>query len=237
MPNILLTIAARGGSKGVKGKNLRPLLGKPLIAHTIEQALQWGKAKQVVVTTDSPDIARIAKDYGAQVPFLRPVELADDHAAKGPVLQHALLNCERIFKEQFDVVVDLDPTCPMRSAEDLDHCLDIFLKDKPKTLFSVVAAHKNPYFNMVELKENGNYELCKKFDKPFYCRQDAPKVYAMNASIYLYERDFLLKTAVPSPFSDRTRIYVMNEDCGIDIDREVDFRLVEFLFKEKLVER
>ncbi len=105
--NILVFIGARGGSKGLKDKNIKPLMGKPLIAHTILTALKWGKAARVIVSTDSLKIANVAKHYGAQVPFLRPAKMATDKAPKGPALRHALVECEKIFNERYTVVVDL----------------------------------------------------------------------------------------------------------------------------------
>jgi CMP-N-acetylneuraminic acid synthetase len=234
MINILVFIGARGGSKGVKGKNFRPLLGTPLIVYTIRQALNWDKAARVIVSTDSKEIADIAREAGAEVPFLRDASLATDTASKGLAIKDALIRCERHFNERYDCVVDLDVTAPIRTREDLDKCLELYLEKKPKTLFSVVEAHKNPYFNMVEKKGNGNYEVCNQFNGGIRRRQDAPAVYAMNASIYFYDRDYVLASADPSPFSDRTQVYVMDDVAGVDIDREVDFKYVEFLAKEGL---
>jgi CMP-N,N'-diacetyllegionaminic acid synthase len=235
MKNILIFIGARGGSKGVKGKNIRSLAGKPLIVHTIKQALKWGKAKRVVVSTDSPNIAKIAKQAGALVPFLRPAQLASDKAPKLLAVKHCLAECEKLLDDNYDIVVDLDATAPIRSIKDLDACLRLFLKYKPTTLFSVVSAHKNPYFNMVEEKKDGRIELCKKLPGRIVRRQDAPKVYAMNASIYFYQRDYLANTENPSPITNNSRVYVMDELSGVDIDREIDFKFVEFLVKEGLV--
>lgn len=229
---ILCTICARAGSKGVKNKNIRLLLGKPLIAYTIEQALRWGRARRVVVSTDSPKIAEVAGRFGAEVPFMRPAMLATDSAAKLPAIRHAATECEKIFRERYDAVVDLDATSPLRRAEDLNNCLNIFRKKKPKVLFSVVKARRNPYFNMVEIGSNGFAGLCKKPAKDIASRQAAPAVYDMNASIYFYSRDFLFKGRSLLPFSDRTAVYVMDEISAFDIDSETDFRFIEFLMKE-----
>lgn len=236
MANILLTIAARGGSKGIEKKNIKLLMGKPLIAHTIKQALEWNQAKRVIVSTDSQEIADVAKEYGAEVPFIRPDYLAEDSTPKGPVLKHALTECEKQFNEQYDIVVDLDVTSPLRSQKDLDQCLDLFLKSKPKTLFSVVNAHKNPYFNMVERDKNGTITLCKTIGKGVMRRQDAPEVYSLNASIYFYDRKYLLESDMPYPVSDQSEIYVMDDISGIDIDREIDFKLIEFLVEKECVQ-
>jgi len=145
MNRILLTICARSGSKGVPNKNIKLLSGKPLICHTISQAMKWNKAEHVIVSTDSDEIAGIAKTYGAEVPFLRPKILAGDTAPKLPVIRHALSECERIYSERFDIVVDLDPTAPIRKIADLDNSLKLFDEHRSKTLFSVVPGKKNPY--------------------------------------------------------------------------------------------
>ncbi len=230
--NILCTICARGGSKGVKNKNIRPLLGKPLIAHTIKQALKWGKAKHVIVSTDSQIIADIARDNGAEVPFIRPSKLATDNAPKLLSIRHALVECERLNNEKYDIVVDLDATSPLRHIEDLDNCLKLFIEKKAKTLFSVVRAHRNPYFNMVERKKNGFVKLCKKLPANIVRRQDAPEVFDMNASIYFFRRGFLINPSHLMPFSDKTAVYVMSEFSAYDVDREIDFKFIESLLKE-----
>lgn len=233
-PNILCTICARGGSKGLKDKNIRPLMGKPLIAYTIEQALRWGRAGRVVVSTDSEKISDIAKDFGAQVPFMRPDKLAADGAPKLLSIRHALVQSEEIFKERYDIVVDLDVTSPIRRIKDLDECLKLFLRSKPAVLFSVVRAHRNPYFNMVERKMDGSVRRCKALSRQVAGRQAAPEVFDMNASIYFYSREFLLDTRYSMPFTGRTEIYIMGALSRYDIDSEMDFKFIEFLIKEGL---
>lgn len=233
--NILITICARAGSKGIKNKNLQPLLGKALIAHTIDQAGRWGRASEIVVSTDSPEIAETAKKYGALVPFIRPQELASDEAPKIPSIRHALLQSESIFEKEYPIVVDLDPTAPIRTIADLENCYQRFLKEKPKTLFSVVAAHKNPYFNMIELDSSERAHLCKTIPSEISRRQDVPPVYNLNASIYFYQREYLLDETNRGAISDDSRIYVMDELSAHDIDREIDFKFIEFLVKEGMV--
>lgn len=231
---ILCTICARGGSKGIKNKNIQPLFGKPLIVYTIEQALRWGKASHVVVSTDSEIIADIAKRHGAEVPFVRPKKIAGDNASKLLSIRHALVESEKIFNEKYNIIVDLDVTAPIRKIKDIDNCLKIFIKKKPKTLFSVVKANKNPYFNMVEERKDGFAELCKKIPKNVFTRQEAPVVYNMNTSIYFYSRDFLLDKKYSMPFSNRTAIYLMDELSAQDIDTEIDLKFIKFLIKERI---
>lgn len=230
---ILVTIAARGGSKGVKNKNIRELCGKPLIAYTIEQALKWGKASKVLVSTDSLEIAETAKKFGAEVPFLRPPNLSTDTAPKVPVIRHAWSEAEKIYGETYDFVVDLDATAPLRMLADLEASLKTAVEKQSNMLFSVVSAHKNPYFNMVELDSAGYARLSKKLKETVTRRQDAPKVYDLNASIYVYSREFLMGDSI-TVFTDKSVVHVMNELSGVDIDREVDFKFVEFLLKERL---
>lgn len=234
MDKVLVTICARGGSKGVKGKNIRDLAGHPLIYYTIRQATNWGKATRIVVSTDSDQIAQIAVKCGAEVPFIRPSKLATDTAPKGYVIRHALVSSEIIYSEKYDVVMDLDVTSPIRKVDDLENAYKIFLKEKPKTLFSVVRARRNPYFNMVELNKDKRVTLVKQ-DRNITCRQEAPPVYDMNASIYIYDRDFLWSDTVGSPFTNNTVVYEMDDLSAIDIDTEADFKYIEYLVKEKIV--
>lgn len=233
MNNLLITICARGGSRGLRGKNIRELFGKPLIAYTIQQAKQWGRGKHIVVSTDSEEIAKIAKARGAEVPFMRPQELASNTAGKVASIKHALISCEKIFGETYESVMDLDVTSPVRKIEDLENAYKLFLEKKPKTLFSVVPAHRNPYFNMVEEGKDGKVHLCKEGN--FARRQDAPKVYDMNASIYVYDRKFLLEEETESAISDNSIIYLMEDVSRTDIDSELDFLFLEFLIKENII--
>jgi CMP-N-acetylneuraminic acid synthetase len=231
----LITICARAGSKGLKGKNIRSLLGIPLIAHSIKQAREWGKAKKIVVSTDSPEIAAIARRYGAAVPFLRPKALAGDTSAKLPAIRHAFKTCEELYGIKYDFVVDLDPTAPLRTKKDLDNCYKMFVSKRPKSLFSVVRSRKNPYFNMVEKQPGGWVKLCKKLPNGAVRRQDAPRVYDLNASIYFLSRKLLLAEDQKSVITDRSLIYVMEDYAAFDIDCERDFVFVEYLAKKGFV--
>ena len=226
---ILATVCARKGSKGVRNKNIKTVCGKPLIFYTIDLLKRWGKADRIVCSTDSEDIAKIAKESGAEVPFLRPKELATDEMGKIPVIKHAVTFCEKEYGTKFDAIVDLDPTAPLRKMEDLDKALEIFMKKKADLVYSVAEAKKNPYFNMVELDEKGAPHLVKTPKVRLARRQDAPKVYEMNASIYIYDRDHLLAT--DDLHSGKVAIYVMDAPSAIDIDREIDLQFVEFLME------
>lgn len=228
MTYTLCTIAVRGGSKGVPGKNLRVVAGHPLVAYTIAQALACTFVDRVIVSTDSPEIADVARIYGAEVPFLRPAELARDDSPKIPVLQHAVRQVERSMGRHVDVVIDLDATAPLRTPADIRACWETLLRPQTDLVFSVYPADKNPYFNMVEL-EDGYARLSKAAPAAVTRRQDAPAVYAMNASIYAWRRDHLMEDG--RLFGPRTRVHVMSADTH-DIDSPLDLAFLEFLVRE-----
>jgi N-acylneuraminate cytidylyltransferase/CMP-N,N'-diacetyllegionaminic acid synthase len=228
---VLCTICARAGSKGVPSKNIRSIAGKPLIVHTIEQARACPLIHKIVVSTDGDDIARIAREAGVEVPFLRPSELAMDQSPKLAVIQHAVrFLLER--GEKYDLIVDLDPTSPLRLPSDIENALQLFLKSDAHNLYSVCPARKNPYFNMVELDECGRSGLSKVLGQEIAGRQSAPLVYEINGSIYIFRAEFLLGP-VARLHSDNTIVYVMPEERSVDIDTPLDFRLVELLLKER----
>lgn len=233
--NILVTICARGGSKGVPGKNVRPLNGKPLIAYTLEQAKAWNRPKDIVVSTDSEQIAQVVRGLGFEVPFLRPRELSQDETPKIPVIRHALIQAEALYQKTYDLVVDLDVTAPLREPGDLENCYLKFCRTNSLTLFSVVPAHRNPYFNMVEISGDGYARLSKSLPQGVPTRQAAPKVFDMNASIYFYDRNYLLDEATTRAISSRSTVYEMAPESAYDIDREIDFKFLEFLMREQLV--
>jgi CMP-N-acetylneuraminic acid synthetase len=229
---ILVTVCARGGSKGLPAKNIRPFFGKPLIAHSIGQAKEWGRGSRIVVSTDSEEIAQAAREAGAEVPFVRPPEMANDTAGKMPVLTHALRECERQFGKKFDCVLDLDPTAPIRTPEDMDRAMELFLKRRPDACFSVVKARKNPYFNMIERSPEGYAVLCKPPAGKVMSRQAAPEVWDMNASIYVFSREFLLREPA-NLWAGRCDFFEMDASSAFDIDQERDFVVVEALMRWK----
>lgn len=224
----IITICARGGSAGVPGKNIRPLCGKPLIGWTIEQAFASKVADGVFVSTDSEDIARVARSFGAQVPFLRPAELATPTAGKLPVIQH-LVQWVEAQHGMVNAIVDLDPTSPLRDIADIQTCFSM-LDAATDVVITGYEADKNPYFNMVEVKANGFYERVCLPSSEVLGRQSAPKVFAMNASIYAWHRHSLSSSLWDSP---KIRLHVMPRERSIDIDHEIDFDLVALLMKKK----
>lgn len=231
---IIATVCARGGSKRLPRKNIKDLAGKPLIAYTIEVALKCKRVIRVIVSTDDEDIVKISKQYGAEVPFIRPKSLATDTIGKLPVIQNAVEFCEKEYNTGIDVIIDLDPTAPIRKVTDLDQALNKFLESDADVLYSVCMARKSPYFNMVELDGNGYAHLSKPLNTKIVRRQDSPTVYDMNASIYIFNRDFLLTTN--SIHSGKAIVYVMDDISGFDIDRDIDFQFIEFLLEKGVFE-
>lgn len=232
--NILCTICCRGGSKGVKNKNIRPLLGKPLLAYTIEQAQKSQIFNHIVLSTDSKEIAEVGKYYGAEVFFLREEKLATDKAGKLPVIQDTLNRSEKYFNTTFNAIFDLDATSPLRDVQDIINAYDLFTRDQSDILITASPSRKNPYFNLIEFFEQDGeqyIELSKKPNKPILCRQDAPKCYDMNASIYIWKRESLMSSQ--RLFGKNTSLYIMPEERSIDIDTETDFEFVEFLLGKK----
>ncbi|MGE3477301.1 MAG: flagellar modification protein B [Rhodospirillaceae bacterium] len=230
--SVLCTINARGGSKGVANKNIRPMHGRPLIAWTIEQARASGIVDFVAVSSDSKDILQAAKDAGADLLVTRPDELATDQAAKVPAIRHSVETAEAHTGKRFDVLVDLDATSPLRIPSDIEACIELLRTKNAPNVITAMPARRSPYFNLVEVHEDGRVTLAKPLAKPVVRRQDAPKCYDMNASIYVWRHDALFED--PAIFKPETALYIMPEERSIDIDSELDFRIVEMILAERL---
>lgn len=224
------TICARGGSKGVKGKNIRLLAGKPLIAHSIAQARASGLFDAIAVSSDSEQILEVAKQYGVDHCIRRPDELATDTAAKLPVIRHCVASVEALRNGRFDTLVDLDATSPLRSVRDIVDAVALLEESGADNVITAMPARRSPYFNMVEVGADGVVALSKPLPTAVARRQDAPACYDMNASIYVWRRDVLFDA--PSLFTARTRLHVMPEERSIDIDSELDFTFVAFLMAD-----
>lgn len=228
----LCSICARGGSKGVKGKNIRPLLGKPLIAYTIEQAQRSGLFDVIAVSSDSELILEAARQAGADQLISRPDELATDTAAKLPVIRHCVSTVERVSGQRFATLVDLDATSPLRSVQDIRDAVALLEDTGVGNVITAMPSRRSPYFNLVEVNAAGVVGLSKPLQAGIVRRQDAPLCYDMNASIYVWQHDALFDG--DSVFRADTRLHVMPEERSIDIDSELDFRLVELLMRERL---
>ncbi|KKM48976.1 hypothetical protein LCGC14_1557230 [marine sediment metagenome] len=223
----IATICARGGSVGLPGKNIRPLIGKPLIVHTIEHALAVSRIDQVFVSTDDRDIADVALTAGAKVPFLRPNHLATSDAPKLAAIEHLVTWVERHYG-LVETIVDLQPTSPLRTAKDIQNCMQL-LDDETDVVITGYEADKNPYFDMVERKNNGQMGLVKSPKSGVVARQQAPTVFAMNGSIYVWKRSSLNKGL----WGGNSKLHIMPRERSIDIDELLDFELVEFLMRRR----
>ena len=232
MKKIICHIGARGGSKGVKGKNCMPICGLPLIAWSVKQALECPYIEKVIVSTDSIEIAEIAKKYGADVPFIRPKKLASDSAGKWEVWQHALNFLDQNESEKIDIFLDLDCTSPLRDVEDITNAINLFNDNDVDVVFSVCEARKNPYFNMVEENDKGFLKISKQINPIIKCRQDAPKVFEHVASIYVLSPDYIRNS--DGLLSGKTKGYDMAPAKCYDIDSEFDYEIVEYLMNKKL---
>jgi CMP-N,N'-diacetyllegionaminic acid synthase len=232
-PKVLAIIPARGGSKGVPRKNIRPVCGKPLIAYTIETALAARHMfSRIVVSTDDEEISEIARRYGADVPFLRPAGLADDKAPMVPVIQHAVRFVEQDDNIQFDWVCLLQPTEPFRTAEDIEQSLSIALKGECDSVISVVQVFSVHPILMKRVDAGRLVPYCIE-EKEGTRRQDyQPPAYMRNGAIYLTNRDVLVERG--SIWGNVIHPYIMPPERSVGIDSELDFKLVELLMQERL---
>jgi CMP-N,N'-diacetyllegionaminic acid synthase len=230
----LCVIGARGGSQGLPGKNIRPLLGKPLITWSIEQALAVPEIDRVVVSTDAESIAAVARNAGAQTPFLRPMELSGSNVGKFQVWQHALSACEAHYDETYDSFVDLDCTNPLRDPADISRAIAQFNNSRGRgvdAVFSVCKARKNPYFNMVEADAMGAFRMSKSLGPTVVRRQDAPQVWEHVASLYVLAPDYLRRAN--HLLDGHAEGYDIGEAKSLDIDSAFDFELVECLMRRR----
>ncbi|MCX6050944.1 MAG: acylneuraminate cytidylyltransferase family protein [Campylobacterales bacterium] len=233
---ILCTICARGGSKGVKNKNIRVINSKPLIAYTIEQAKESKLFEHIVVSTDSDAIADISKQYGAEVFFKRDAKMASDTAGKLEVIRDAFIRSEEYYNEKFDYLIDLDATAPLRDVQDIINSFEQFLDADNDNLITAMPSRRSPYFNLIEQDKDGKIFVSKSLNETILRRQDSPKTYDMNASIYIWKRD-TIRNNYSTVFLENTGLYIMPEERSIDIDSELDFKFVEFIMRENDAKR
>jgi CMP-N,N'-diacetyllegionaminic acid synthase len=234
--NFLITICARGGSKGIPGKNIRPLHGKPLIAYSIDAARKFAEANKadIVLSTDSDEIARVSENFGLNTEYRRPSHLSDDKAGKIDTINDVLVYSERTKSIRYDYLLDLDVTSPLRTLDDLENAFALLRNnDEALTLFSVSPANRNPYFNMVEQRPDGYVNLVKKGFQ-YKSRQEAPSVYDVNASFYFYRRIFF-DQKWQTALTENTLVYVVPHVC-FDLDHPHDFVVMEVLLRENLLE-
>ncbi len=230
---ILCVIGARGGSQGVPGKNIRPLLGKPVIAWAIQKALAVPGIDRVVVSTDSEEIAGVARAAGAEVPFMRPATLASSDAGKFQVWQHALNACEQQDGIAYDLYIDIDCTNPLLQVGDIQGALQTFRQLRrdglaPDAVFTVSEARRNPYFSLVEADSDGVLKMSKSLGNgTVLARQRAPAVYEHVAGTYVLTTKYLKSAS--HLLDGRAFGYQIPAERAFDIDSELDFTIIEFL--------
>ncbi len=226
---LLAVIPARGGSKSIPGKNLALAGGKPLIAHTIEVALAARCISRVIVSTDSSAIADVARQYGAEVPFIRPAELAqDDTPGIMPVL-HAVRWLEEREQWKADYVLLLQPTSPLRSVSDIEASVQLAVDRHADAVVSVCLTERHPYW-MKRVTEDGLLVDFVPHEKTYLRRQELPPAYAVNGAIYLVTREVLLGRETFYP--ERTYAYVMPPERSQDVDKQWDLYLVNLILEE-----
>lgn len=224
------TILARGGSKGLPGKNLRPLAGKSLVARTVAQAREANLFDVVVASSDDPDILAEARAWGVDLAVERPADMATDAASKLPPIQHAVLAAERQLGAPCDIIVDLDVTSPLRIVDDIRGAVRLQEETGATSVITGAPARKSPYFNLVETDAQGRVRLCKPTVPRIARRQEAPPCYDMNAAVYVWQRAMFMSR--PDVFYDDTRIYVMPEERSHDIDTPLDFTFVSLILTQ-----
>lgn len=227
--NILVTICARGGSKGIPGKNIKEINGLPLIGYSIKIAKEFAAkyGADILLSTDSEEIKSVAAKFSLITDYMRPKFLASDGAGKVDAIRDALSYAEKVNGKHYDFLLDLDVTSPLRTLDDLENAFRLISNSKDAlSLFSVSQAHKNPYFNMVEENGEGYYSLVCQSDTVL-SRQKAPNVYELNASFYFY-KDTFFKGNYKGPITDQSLIFKMDHIC-FDVDEPIDFEFLEFL--------
>lgn len=228
--NSLVIIPARGGSKGIPHKNIKPLAGKPLIEYTIDVARAIVPDENICVSTDDPEIIKVVEDYGLNVPFVRPEELATDKAGTYEVLLHAL----NFYEDQgkyFDNVILLQNTSPFRNAEHVEEALKLY-SPAIDMVVSVKETASNPYYNCFE-ENNEGYLHISKGDGHYTRRQDVPKAYEYNGAIYVINPDSLKKMPL-GKFTHRVK-YVMDDMHSVDLDNMIDWKFAELIINENLI--
>jgi len=228
---VLGLITARGGSKSVPRKNLVPVGGKPLIAWTIESALKSQRLDRVIVSTDDMEIARVAAEWGAEVPFMRPKELAEDDSPHIDVVIHAVQWLEEHERWSAEYVVLLQPTSPLRTAADIDGAIEMAKEKEAVAVIGVVETHAHPYLTR-KMTEHGVLEDFIPTEIPYLYRQGLPPAYFINGAVFVNRRDSLLKkrTFYPSGMYG----YVMPAERSLQIDSPWDLYLADLITRDRI---
>jgi len=230
--SIVACIFARAGSKGIPNKNIRNFSGKPLISWAVELALQVRQINEVFVSTDSEEIAEIARIAGANVPFIRPSELATDTSPEWHSWQHFIKFLADENGKLPEVFLSLPSTSPLRSTIDVENCLNEFKKGKADFVVGITPSVRNPYFNMVKKGEDNQVDLVIQLSGKYSRRQDTPEVFDLTTVCYVGKPDTILTKN--SIFEGKVVGVEIPRERAIDIDTELDFHVAEFLFKSKM---
>lgn len=229
--NAVAFIFARGGSKGLPDKNIRIFSGKPLIAWSIEQARAVKKINRIIVSTDSWEIAEIARAWGAEVPFLRPAELATDVSSEWLAWRHALEFLNETEGALPDVMVSVPATSPLRIPSDIESAIDLFESSECDGVIAVTPSHRSPWFNMVTIGYDRKVKLIISGSKKINRRQDSPSAYDVTTVVYVMDPNFVLKK--DGLFDGTIGAIEVPHERAIDIDTLYDFELAEWTHKSK----
>lgn len=229
-PTILGLVPARGGSKAIPRKNLALLTNKPLIAWTVEVAIESGSLDRLVISTDDPEIAQVGKKLGAEVPFLRPTELATDTSTSMDVILHAIRWFDENESYRPDFVLLLQPTSPLRTVTDIRKSIELAFAKRADSVVSVCETHQHPLWMKGVNEEGKLVDLYPQSSAPTR-RQDLPSVFALNGAIYLALRTFLLSER--TFISDCTYAYVMPENRSLDVDTPWDLHLADLILRDR----
>lgn len=224
-------VCARGGSKGLPGKNIRVLAGQPLIVWAINQARAVERVGRVIVSTDSEEIAVVARQAGAEVPFMRPAELAQDHSPEWLVWRHALSYLKETDGAYPDVLMVVPVTAPLRAVDDLDRCLDEYQKGEADVVVTLTDAHRSPYFNMVKVQPDGTVGLVIPPEGTLSRRQEVPIVYDMTTVAYVLRPEFVISGS--GIFEGKVRHVHVPVERALDIDTPIDFQIAECLMRSR----
>jgi len=228
----LCSICARGGSKGVKNKNIRTLDGKPLIGHIIETARLTGLFDAIAVSSDSEAILEAANNFGVDFLIQRPLSMATDEAPKLPAIQHCAQQVQSLSGHCFQTFVDLCVTAPLMLPEDVKGAIELLESSDAINVISATAAAHSPYFSVVEASQPNRFvKLVKKLDTPFARRQDCPPCYTLNGAIYAWKSAHFFE--LNSVITDKTLVYEMPAERSIDIDSEFDLDMATFLYHKR----
>lgn len=217
-------IFARGGSKGLPGKNIKPLGGVPLIGHAVNAARESGVIDRVIVSTDDQSIADVARQCGAEVPFMRPEELARDDSPEWLAWRHAIGEVD-----DFDVFVSLPCTSPLRNGDDVKRCVDLYLAGDCDMVVTMRKAERHPSFNMVTVDDRGYASIAMPPATAITRRQDAPAVFDLTTVAYVTSPTFI--TEHNGTFEGRVKAVEIPAERAVDIDTELDFAFAEFLME------